>query len=178
MSFVSDPYQPIEAELHLTQDAILILHNYGLHFTILTKAGAPARRDFDLYQPGDSFGTTLTFLSQAKSNRWEPGAAYPEDRLQNLMYAHDDGIPTWVSLEPVIEPMETMACIHAAAPYTDHFKVGTWNYDPAAAKIDWAGFAREAMKVLRQYHKGFYIKKDLGKFIGYPEGYKEGRQLP
>lgn len=39
LSFVTDPYQPIETELEVTRQAIRILVDNGLRFTILTKGG-------------------------------------------------------------------------------------------------------------------------------------------
>lgn len=178
LSFISDPYQPAERDLKLTREIIGILHDNDISFTILTKAGELARRDFSLYRQGDSFGTTLTFISEKKSRMWEPGAGLPDERIQNLMLAHDAGIPTWVSLEPVIDPMESIALIHATAKYVDHYKVGKLNYDRLASKIDWRSFALMAIKALQKENKGFYIKRDLAKYLGRLEGIKEGRQLP
>jgi len=178
LCFTTDPLQPIEAKLELTRTAIKILHGYDFTFSILTKAGALAQRDFDLYLPYDSFGTTLTFLNREKSLHWEPGAALPEERIANLMEAKKQGIPTWVSLEPVIEPMETIAVVEATHQWVDHYKVGKLNYHPEAAKIDWADFAKMAMATLRKHEKGFYIKRDLSSYLGMPGGYKEGKQLP
>ena len=178
LCFTCDPYQPIDAEHQLTRRAIEALHMFGLPFTVLTKAGKLAQRDFDLYETRDSFGTTLTFMDETMSRQWEPGAATPDERMANLAAAHERGIPTWVSLEPVIEPAESLAVIYATHDFVDHYKVGKLNHRPEAGRIDWATFAGAAMAILRRYQKGFYIKKDLAAFIGQPEGIKEGRQLP
>jgi DNA repair photolyase len=178
LSFISDPYQPEEERLQLTRYAIETLHNYSHTVTILTKAGLLAQRDFGLYRAGDSFGATLTFLDERKSRLWEPGAGPPLARILNLMAAYDAGIPTWVSLEPVIEPHETLALIAATSRFVDHYKVGKLNYDRLADKIDWTQFALDVTSALHKVNRGFYIKQSLAAFIGHPEGIKEGRQLP
>jgi len=178
LSFTSDPYQRAEEEYGLTRYVIQTLHEYDHPVAILTKGGTLAQCDFDLYRKDDSFGVTLTFTEKNKSKLWEPGAARPEDRLNNLMEAHKAGIKTWVSLEPVIVPIETIALIHMAAPYTDHFKVGKLNYHESPFPVDWKLFAEEAIRAFRFEHRGFYIKKSLAAYIGHPEGYAEGTQLP
>jgi len=181
LSFTSDPYQPAEEDYRRTRDAMLALRDNDLHFSVLTKGGELARQDFSLYRPGDSFGATLTFLDEQKSRQYEPGAAPPMERLENLMLAHDAGIKTWVSLEPVIDQFSTMACIIAAAPWVDHFKIGKLNYCPELAipeTMPWPRYLQEVMSIFRQKKAGFYIKKSLAGYIGHPEGYSEGLQLP
>lgn len=182
LCFMTDPYQPQEEERLLTRATINALHDYDLSFTVLTKAGRLARRDFELYREGDSFGATLTSLDESRSREWEPGAGSPEERIQNLYIARmEHGIPTWISLEPVLRPTDSLAVIHGCAPFVDHFKLGKLNYDvnwTIEQKTDWAGYAEAAISALRRQGKGFYIKRDLGKYIGHPEGLREGRQLP
>lgn len=178
LSFLSDPYQPAERELQLTREVIGILHDSDIIVTVLTKAGGLVQRDFELYRPGDSFGTTLTFLDRKKSRLWEPGAALPAERIENLIAAKKAGILTWASLEPVIDPAETIQLIHTAARWVDHFKVGKLNYDRLAEKIDWRTFALQSIKAIQFHKKGFYIKNDLSKYVGQPGGLKEGLQIP
>jgi DNA repair photolyase len=180
MSFLSDPYPGIEASHMLTRGAIEIFHKFGLSFAVLTKAGSLPQRDFSLYRPGDSFAVTMTFMDENKSRHWEPHAALPAARLENLRAAHEAGIPTWVSLEPVIERMETVSCIIAAAPFTDHFKLGKMNHS-SMSQFDektWQTFITRAIGTFRHYKKGFYIKSSLSNYIDEPGGYAEGLQMP
>ena len=80
--------------------------------------------DFDLLRPGDEFATTLTFLDEQKSRQWEPGTAIPEERIESLRKAHELGIRTRVSLEPIIEPAESIEIIRRTHTFVDLFKVG------------------------------------------------------
>ena len=165
LCFTCDPYQPIDEIYQLTRRAILILHSHCFNVTILTKGGRRAEVDFDILLPGDEFATTLTFLDNAKSLAWEPYAATPEDRIATLKAAHLKGIRTWVSLEPVIEPEETLEIIRQVHPFVDLFKVGTLNNHPQASKIDWPKFAKDVVATLERHHCAYYLKKDLRRYL-------------
>ena len=182
LSFVTDPYQSVERAFELTRRTIEILHNAGLAVAILTKGGFLASRDFDLLTHNDCFGVTLTFLDPKRSREWEPGAALPTDRMQSLDAAKNRGISTWVSLEPVIDPAESLALIETTFPYVDVFKVGTLNYanklppelQAQVKGIDWPKFARDVVKLLDDLGANYYIKRDLAKYIGRPDGITVG----
>jgi len=146
----------------LARKALMAFKKHGVNFQVLSKGGMRCARDFDLYEAGkDIFAVTMTFMDAAKSQQWEPGAALPADRIAALKLAHEMGIKTWVSLEPVIEPSESLACIDACAGYVDGFKVGTWNHDKRAKEIDWFKFGHEAVAKIEGYGKELYVKKDL-----------------
>jgi DNA repair photolyase len=164
-SFTCDPYQPIDKKHQLTRQAIEILHKYAIPVMILTKGGKRAMRDFDLLQDGDMFGATLTFTEQYgdQSLHWEPRAALPFERIHMLWEAHEAGIKTWVSLEPVIDPKQSIELIRVTNGFVDHFKVGRWNHSKEADKINWRNFAYEARAVLNRYRCDYYIKKDLAR---------------
>lgn len=168
LSFTTDPYQPIEAEQRITRQAIEILHEHGLAVEVLTKGGTRASRDFDLYGPGDAFASTLTFLDPAQSEKWEPNAALPNDRIEAIRQAHTAGITTWVSLEPVIDPEQSLEIIRQMHPYVDLFKVGKLNYHPQAKNIDWREFGHEATSLLSRLGKRYYIKDDLREHMERP----------
>lgn len=166
MCFVTDPYQPINDEFRLARKAILVLHNYGLRATILSKAGVRATQDFDLLIPGqDAFATTLTCLDPDDSLMWEPHAASPQSRMIALRFAHERGFETWVSCEPVIYPEATLELIKLTKDYVDHYKVGTMNYHEQGKKIDWPKFAREVKGLLERLGKPYYLKRDLAKYL-------------
>uniref|UniRef100_A0A6M3JNR2 Radical SAM superfamily protein n=1 Tax=viral metagenome TaxID=1070528 RepID=A0A6M3JNR2_9ZZZZ len=165
LCFTCDPYQPINDIFGLTGQAIGILHDNGFNIAILTKGGKRAERDVDLLQLGDEFATTLTFLDEQKSLKWEPGAALPGERIEVLRKAHELGIRTWVSLEPVIEPDESLEIIRQTYKFVDLYKVGKLNYLPQAGQIDWPKFGKEAINLLRELGKDYYIKKDLRGYL-------------
>lgn len=163
MCFSCDPCQPMETEHQIARQAIAILKSRLLNVSILTKAGTRAVRDFDRLTGEDRFGCTLTFVNDTDSLKWEPKAALPSDRMRALRLAHEQGIPTWVSLEPVIDPAQTLAIIDLTHEYVDEYKVGTLNY--VLNQTDWGAFAQAAKAKLDSYGCHHYLKADLRKWL-------------
>lgn len=166
LCFTCDPYQPIDVDFPLTRHIVSECHDNNVRTIILTKGGKRSERDFDLLakRPDLSlYGATLTFTDESDSGRWEPHAAPPTERFDALKKAHTAGIPTWASLEPVIDPAQSLEIIRMTREYVDEFKVGKWNHDAAAKEIDWKSFARAAVSLLSD--KKYYIKKDLAVYL-------------
>ena len=169
LSFLGDPYQPAEMELMLTRGALEILNNNHLPFTILTKGGTRACRDFDLFLEGTGgrFGTSIVWLDQSYADYWEPGAATIRDRIKAIQQAHDMGIPTWVSMEPVIEPDQALKVIRELHPIVDHWKVGKINHMPEIErKHDWLKFSKDVRGLLYDLDADYYLKDSLTKLGG------------
>jgi DNA repair photolyase len=149
LCFTTDPYQPIEFKEKITRRTVQILHKYGLTVAILTKAGTAIFRDLDLYGPGDAIAATMTYGTVEDSRREEPCAALPNDRYDMLKKFHAIGVPTWVSMEPVLDPLQTIYLIETVHDAVDHFKVGKLNHDPKReSQIDWVKFGRKAIATL------------------------------
>ena len=165
LCFSCDPYQPDDVMYGLARHAIQILHSHRVKVNVLTKAGMSSISDFDLLGRGDKYGASLTFNSDEDSIKWEPNAALPMSRINALQAAHNIGISTWASLEPVIEPAQSLTLILKAAPFVDEFKVGRWNHDPRAEEIDWRDFAQKAVALLKRLGKRYYVKKDLRRYL-------------
>jgi len=165
LSFTSDPYQRAEEELGLTRQVIQLLHRHHYNVQVLTKGGTRALRDLDLFTPRDAFATTMTFLSDEDSRLWEPNAALPADRISALRAFHQAGIPTWVSLEPVLDPDSALQIIRQTSSFVDLFKIGKLNHHPMAERIDWADFATRAIGLCESCSKPYYVKRDLAVFL-------------
>jgi len=189
LSFLSDPYQPVEMETGLTRSVIKLLKEAGIKINILSKGGRRATRDFDLLGPDDWAGTTLTFSDDEQSRTEEPQAGIPSERLRYLRTAKENGINTWASIEPVVDPVQAVDLIKRSLPFTDHFKIGKLNFDTMRHgerrervrkihdAIDWTAFLREAIGILEEagfsrtrtpgeYNgRDYYIKQDTVKFL-------------
>ncbi len=163
LSFTSDPYQPLEEKLKITRAALKILIGHACKITILTKGGRLAQRDFDLLKLSyhSEFATTLTTIDPAESILWEPGAALPAQRLDNLMAAKKMGISTWVSFEPVVDCQAVFRLLEMSHEFVDLYKVGKLNYHKHSASIDWPAFREEIIARLEALGKRYIIKKDL-----------------
>ena len=165
LCFTCDCFCKAETEYQITKRALALLNHYHAKVAILTKGGLRALSALDEIRAfGDRIkvGATLTFMDQERSAAVEPGAASPADRLKMLEAFHALGIKTWVSIEPVLDPEQSLACIRASLAVTDHFKIGKLNH--VANTMDWAKFLRNAVDVLRQADKPFYVKHDLRAF--------------
>ena len=162
-SFTTDPYQPCD-EIHgLTRQGIELLHENGLAVELLTKGGMRAARDFDILTPKDAFATTLTFVDHRQSLQWEPNAALPKERVEAMKLAHSKGIRVWASLEPVLDPEQSLDLINMTHKFVDLFKVGKLNHHPLATQIDWYKFGWQARKLLEDLGCNYYLKHDLRK---------------
>lgn len=167
-SFLSDPYQPLERELQLTHQALEIVAKFQLQSQILTKGSWDLiHKDFSLMKrAGTKLGITISFMDDSIRKTWEPDAAPIEDRIRTLQEAHEKGIPTWVSLEPVIDPEQALKVIQALHPFVDFWKVGKLNHMKEVEKtVNWEHFGREAIRILDEVGAKYYIKKDLQDLI-------------
>ena len=78
--------------------------------------------------------------------------------------AHEMGIYTWVSMEPVIIPDEALEVIRKAHDYVDFWKVGKLNHNKAVEQsVDGPKFRDDATALLEHYGCKYYIKEDLRK---------------
>lgn len=169
LSFIGDPYCKAEMDHNITQRILYLFDFYKVPTAILTKGGSRCLRDLDffkVFRNGNiKVGTTLTFIDKDDSLKYEPGAAIPEDRLNTLRTLHENGIKTWVSLEPVLDAEQAFALIDASHEFVDEYRVGKWNHSPEAGQIDWEKFGDMVLLKLRRNGCRFYIKKDLQKHI-------------
>ncbi len=166
ISFIGDPYQPIEYDLGITRQVLEILIKYNLPFTILTK-GDPGR-DIDMLSkyPKARIGVTLTFLYKSDEQTWEPNAPSVVDRFNVLAKAKAAGIPTWGSLEPVIDPDQALLIMGLYNRYVDMWRIGKLNHcKEMECRIDWAAFVHEASKKLNSLGSKYEFKQSLRSYI-------------
>jgi len=173
LCFMSDPYCAAERTHRNTRAALGILSDAKCSVAILTKGGTRCLDDLAMFRSWPDgrvkVGATLTFRSAARCAEWEPGAAHPDDRLDALRQIHAAGVKTWASIEPVIDPAESLAIIEASLPYVDAYKVGKWNHDQRANATDWPAFGLAAVDMIRSAGKALYVKADLRPHM--PDGY-------
>ena len=102
----TDPYQPIEATWQITRGCIEVLAECDHPITITTKSDR-VTRDIDLLGPMAAKGLaavmlSITSLDPKVAMTLEPRAPHPERRLAAVAKLRAAGIPTFVSLSPVI----------------------------------------------------------------------------
>ena len=86
--------------------------------------GALIKRDLPLMLGSQTLlGITLSFINDASRHEREPMASTVQSRLNILRKAHEMGIYTWVSMEPVIIPDEALEVIRLAYSDVEFWKV-------------------------------------------------------
>jgi DNA repair photolyase len=164
LCFTCDPYQPLEENLHITQKIIEIFGQNKVNYQILTKSHL-VERDLTLIK--DTNGVlAMTFTSvDPKGNLfWEPNVPPAHRRAQVLEKAHRMGIPTWISLEPVLFPEQSGIVIQQMHEFVDLWKFGKLNNHAHAKTIDWAAYLRTVWALIKTYDLQFYVKNDLYAF--------------
>lgn len=171
LSFISDPYCTAEQTHRHTRRALGILRMASCSVAVLTKGGTRCLDDLGTFAAWPDgrikVGATLTFMSDALSRQWEPGAALPADRIEALKNLCKAGVNTWASIEPVIDASESLAVIEASLPYVKQYKVGKLNHRPN--DTDWRMFGTAAVEMIRQAGRRLYVKNDLRPYL--PDGY-------
>lgn len=102
----TDPYQPIEGDWRIMRGCIEVLAEARHPLTITTKSNRVVR-DIDLLAPMAEQGLAAVMLSVTSLDSriamtLEPRAPHPERRLAAVKALSDAGIPTYVSISPVI----------------------------------------------------------------------------
>lgn len=103
---MTDPYIPLEEDLHLTRGALELIQKYGFGATVLTKS-ARVLRDLDLLtQINDKTKAvvqmTLTTHDDTLCRILEPNVSPTSERIAALKTLHSAGIPTIVWLDPIL----------------------------------------------------------------------------
>lgn len=169
LSFVGDVYCDNADNSETTREVLKLLNEYKVPVAVLSKGGSKMLKDLDVFKSFEdriTVGTTLTFLDNEKSKEWEPYASLPEDRLFTLKTLHDNGIKTFASFEPTIEPSESLKLIERTLKddSVDHYKIGKINnYKNADKWQDWEKYLFNCTKLLRPAMKKVYYKFCLRK---------------
>lgn len=147
LCFTCDPY-PTGYDSGTTREVIKLLKEYGNHIQILTKGDGS--RDFDLLDENDWYGITLDGITEHETYY---------KRAQSLVGAHQRGIKTWVSFEPVTDVSRFFKELDWSALFVDKVKIGKLNYYPS--DIDWCAFGVAAEEACRDLGVEYYIKDSL-----------------
>jgi len=169
MGFVGDIFQPHDDVDDVTMESLQIMKDHGLVPAVLTKFGTAACKAFPILKAaGGWFGQTMGWWDDGEAVRyWEPHAAVPWKRLQAMEIACGLNVQTWLSVEPVIDPLQALDVLRYLGTATEacqeavggdrvtchHFKLGKLNGYDAETKaiersIDWPAYREEARRTL------------------------------
>jgi len=89
----------------MTLKIIEKLNKEGIKVTTLTKGIYPDEiLDTDKFSPENEYGITLVSLNDEFKKEFEPFSAPYEARIDSLKRLSDNGLETWVSIEPYPTP--------------------------------------------------------------------------
>ena len=154
LCFTCDPY-PHGYDTTVTREIISLLKSTGNNVQILTKGDGS--RDFDLLGPEDWYGITLDGAT-TRTGHFDNAPLF---RYINLIKAHEKGIKTWASFEPVLNAENVLGMIKDVAPHADKVKIGKLNYWPS--DINWKQFGERAEALCKSLGIEYYIKDSLRK---------------
>lgn len=120
-NFMSDPCLP--QTLHLNWICISYAISQGVPCQVLTK-----RADW-LDNPSVQYALSQKNLirvgfSQTGCDALEPGASTNAERINAMRFLYKNGISTWASIEPIIEPNKSLEMVAKTITFCDHFKIG------------------------------------------------------
>ena len=103
----TDPYQPIERELHITRDVLEVLLRFRHPVSIITKGAALMMRDLDLYAQFAQLGligvaVSVTSLDDTLKRTLEPRTSSAKTRLRLIRELTGVGVPVMVMSAPMI----------------------------------------------------------------------------
>ncbi|CAD5244811.1 SPL family radical SAM protein [Thermococcus camini] len=122
MSTVSDPYQPIEAELKLTRKVLRYMDKRN-ELSVLTKSPL-ATRDIALFKEFQTIevGLTINGFRGREKRLFEPLTPVHEARVSALKELHEAGLKTYVFVSPIIpEITDVSAVVEDTRDFSDYY---------------------------------------------------------
>lgn len=92
----------------------------------------------------------------------EPGASSNDERIWAMQVLHQAGVPTWASIEPILDPQRSLDMVARTIECCDHYKIGILSGKKAYSPQDIRMFV-DAVNALNP--KSVYWKESLREFV-------------
>jgi len=104
MSSVTDPYQPLERDLRLTQSILEELVDYHQVRLVIQTRSPLVTRDIDLFKRFKNIQVNMTITTDSEVIRkvFEPFCPSNADRLEAIKSVSDSGINTCITMTPLL----------------------------------------------------------------------------
>lgn len=178
LCFMTDPFMYKQKEIKdMTLKIIEKLNQNNIRCTVLTKGVYPkVLKDYKKYGSINSYGITLVSLNNEFKKKFEPFSAPYNERIKSLKHLHDNGLKTWVSIEPYPTPNldnnQNLLKLLNRVSFVDRIIFGKLNYNVISSqfKNNKEFYEQEANKVIEfckknniEYHIKFGTKKEYDK---------------
>jgi DNA repair photolyase len=164
MCFTGDPF-PMGVDHDTTLVAIEVCHQEGFGVRLLTKNGEGALAALPLLDGRDAFGVTVVTSRKEQKDIWEPESPDIRARLVALTQARREGIPTWLSIEPVVHLDDAKEIIGDWGHLADEIKIGRLNHHPEGKNFNWEYIAGDLAALCQQLGFCYTLKKGLREFV-------------
>lgn len=175
LCFSTDPFMYKYPEISkLTLKIIERLNKDKIPCTVLTK-GIYSKKltNTKKYGERNEYGITLVSMDKLFKSKMEPYSAPYPDRIKALKYLHNQGLKTWVSMEPYPTPnlvKQDLRSILNKIAFVDKIIFGKLNYNVDASRT---GFktseefyekcAQEVISFCQEYDIDYHIKHGTSK---------------
>lgn len=134
MCFSTDPFMYKQKEvIDLSLKVIKRLNEDNLKVVSVSKGIYPKKlAKKEIYGANNEYGSTIITLSEDFRKKHEPFAAPIKERIKALKFLHNQGLKTWVSIEPYPTPnfiKQDMEKILRELSFVDRIVFGKWNYN-------------------------------------------------
>lgn len=133
LCFSTDPFMYEQQKVcDLTLQILKRLNGDSIRATLVSKGSYPAELAGKEYSRLNDYGSTIVSLSEDYRKRFEPGASPLNDRIHALRRLHDNGLKTWVSIEPYPTPniiKQDIKKLLQKISFVDKIVFGRWNYN-------------------------------------------------
>jgi DNA repair photolyase len=175
LSFMTDPfmYDSEKKDLvpevkDLTLKIIQRLNREGIKVTTLTKGFYPEEIIEGGFLKDNEYGITLVSLNEDFKKEFEPYSAPYKKRIASLKMLHDNGLKTWVSIEPYPTPnldknAEHIEKILEKIEFTDKIIFGKLNYNTKSKKFTnneefYMRIAGKIINFCNKYNISYHVK--------------------
>jgi DNA repair photolyase len=168
LCFMTDPFMYGYKEVEkMTLKIIEKLNKNNIKCTVLTKGIYPkCLTNTEKYGNSNEYGITLVSLDQNFKRIFEPFSAPYNKRVKSLKYLHDNGLKTWVSMEPYPTPnlvKQNLSIILDKISFVDKIIFGKLNYNIMSSKFKHNNlFYDECVKIVidfcKKYNIDYHIK--------------------
>lgn len=164
--FTTDPFMYEYPEVtELTLKLIKTINNSNIKCTALTKGILPL--ELKDYSKENEFGITLISLDEKYREKSEPNSAPYQERIESLLKLHENGIKTWVSIEPYPTPnilKQDFKEILKSIEFVDKIIFGRLNYNKDVTaykkhKSYYNDLTKQVIEFCNEHNISFHIKE-------------------
>ncbi len=134
LCFATDPFMYQQKEIcDLSLKVVERLNKDNIKSVCISKGIYPKQlAKKEIYGANNEYGSTIVSLSEDFKKQHEPFAAPIKERIKALKFLHDNGLKTWVSMEPYPTPnfiKQDIDEILKEIYFVDKIVFGKWNYN-------------------------------------------------